>query len=58
MSASARIPVDESGVAVLPQPAAGSLLDQKMSKSPGMWGMAIFGIVLVAGLAYASCEPA
>jgi len=58
MSASARLPVDEAGVAVLPQPAAGSLLDQKMSKSPGMWGMAIFGIVLIAGLAYAGSQLA
>ncbi len=58
MSASARIPVDEAGVAVLPQPAAGSLLDQKMSKSPGMWGMLIFGVVLIAGLAYAGSQLA
>src|SRR5581483_11940111 len=58
MSASARVPVDESGVAVLPQSAAGPLLDQKMSKSPGNWGMLIFGVVLLAGLAYAGSQLA
>ena len=29
-----------------------------MSKSPGMWGMLIFGIVLIAGLAYAGSQLA
>jgi PiT family inorganic phosphate transporter len=30
-----------------------SVLDQKLSRSPGKWGMLIFGIVLVIGVGYA-----
>jgi PiT family inorganic phosphate transporter len=32
---------------------SGSILDQKMKKSPGVIGMAIFGVVLLVGIGYA-----
>jgi len=37
---------------------AGSLLDQKLKKSPGRLGMMIFGVVLVAGLGYVGAQLA
>ena len=33
--------------------ASTSVLDQKLSRSPGKLGMLVFGIVLVIGVAYA-----
>jgi inorganic phosphate transporter, PiT family len=50
---------DTAGVAVSPGPVgSGSVLDQKMKKSPGKLGIAIFGVVLVAGLGYAGSQLA
>ncbi len=48
---------DVAAVAISPQE-AGSLLDQKMKKSPGMLGILIFGVVLVAGIGYAGSQLA
>jgi inorganic phosphate transporter, PiT family len=46
---------EASSIAVSPGTAtpAGSILDQKMKKSPGLVGSLIFGAVLLAGLGYA-----
>jgi PiT family inorganic phosphate transporter len=51
----------DEGVAVAINPqglATGSLLDQKMKKSPGRLGLIVFGIVLVGGLGYAGSQIA
>jgi PiT family inorganic phosphate transporter len=50
--------MDDAAVAALSPREAGSLLDQKMKKSPGMLGMLIFGVVLIAGLGYAGSQLA
>ena len=39
------------GAIALPQPQT-SVLDSKIKRSPGKWGMLVFGIILVAGLIY------
>ena len=48
---------DAVAVALPPQE-SGSLLDKKLKKSPGKLGIAIFGVVLVAGLGYAGAQLA
>ncbi len=54
MAAGARLSIPEPvPVAVTPGgTVAGSLLDRKLKKSPGMLGMLIFGAALLAGLIY------
>ena len=50
---------DGIAVAVAPQEiAAGSLLDQKLKKSPGVVGVLVFGAALVVGLAYVGSQVA
>src|SRR5580658_3872158 len=50
---------EAAGVAIPTGPiGAGSVLDQKMKKSPGKLGLVIFGIVLVGGLGYAGSQLA
>lgn len=45
---------EASSVALPPSPATtGSILDQKMKKSPGLIGSLVFGVVLLAGVGYA-----
>ncbi|HEY0758260.1 MAG TPA: anion permease [Acidisarcina sp.] len=39
-----------------PHAGSGSLLDRKIKKSPGKIGIALFGVVLVGGLAYAGAQ--
>jgi PiT family inorganic phosphate transporter len=45
---------EASSVAIPPGAApSGSILDQKMKKSPSLIGMAVFGVVLLGGIGYA-----
>lgn len=46
--------MEDAAVVVLPpsEPQTSSAVHQKMNKSPGMIGMIIFGVVLLAGLGY------
>jgi len=45
---------EASSVAIPPGAApSGSMLDQKMKKSPGFIGLAVFGVVLLGGMGYA-----
>ena len=45
---------EASSVAIPPGAApSGSILDQKMKKSPGFLGLAVFGVVLLGGIGYA-----
>jgi inorganic phosphate transporter, PiT family len=46
--------MEDAAVVVLPpsQPPTSSAVHQKMNKSPGMVGMIVFGVILLAGLGY------
>lgn len=60
MATGARLSIPEPiPVAVTPDgAAAGSLLDRKLKKSPGMLGMLVFGAALLAGLVYTGAHLA
>ncbi|MBT9331279.1 inorganic phosphate transporter [Paracidobacterium acidisoli] len=50
---------EATSVAISPEQIGGaSVLDQKMKKSPGKLGLAIFGVVLLGGLGYAGSQLA
>ncbi|HEY6447548.1 MAG TPA: inorganic phosphate transporter [Acidobacteriaceae bacterium] len=50
--------MDDAVAVALPSQPTGSLLDQKLKKSPGAMGMLIFGVVLVGGIGYAGSQLA
>ena len=50
--------MDDAVSVALPPQSAGSLLDQKLKKSPGMLGMLVFGVVVIAGLGYVGSQLA
>ncbi|HEX4039682.1 MAG TPA: anion permease [Acidobacteriaceae bacterium] len=59
MAAGARLSIPEPlPVTVTPGAAAGSLLDQKLKKSPNRLGILVFGAALVIGLGYVGSQLA